>query len=106
MGEHARQMGSKLDDFFASQCLKDDTMAESIAAFLDEAGEDAPLVVHWCGKFHSDDYLGTVERLVARRPDLTVAVITMVSAKRRGRDLTQAEKASADYVWLVPPGGK
>jgi len=106
MGDHAQQMGSKIDDFFASQCLKDDTMAESIARLLDEAGEDAPMVVHWCGKFHSDHYLGTVERLLARRPDLTVAVVTMVSTKSRGRDLTETEQASADYVWLVPPAGK
>ena len=106
MGDHAQQMGTKLDDFFASQCLKDDTMAESIVRFLEEAGEDAPLVVHWCGRFHSDYYLGTVERLLARRPDLTVAVVTTVPTMRRGRDLTGSERASADYVWLVPPGGR
>ena len=103
MGEHAKDMGSRLELFFAAQCLKDDTMAESIARFLDTAGEPAPQVVHWCGKFHSDFGLGTVERLAARRPDLSLAVVTMVASDDRGRALDDEERRAARYVWLVPP---
>lgn len=102
MGDHAADLGSRLDLFFAAQCLKDDTMAESIARFLDGAGDDPPLVVHWNGKFHSDYGLGTVERLLARRPDLTVAVVTMISTDEVGRELTTVEGRAARYVWLVP----
>jgi len=103
MGEHAKDMGSKLELFFAAQCLKDDTMAESIARFLEAAGEPRPLVVHWCGKFHSDFGLGTVERLSARRPDLAIAVVTMVASEDRARSLTDGERRAARYVWLVRP---
>lgn len=105
MGDHAQDAGSALENFYAAQCLKDDTMAESIARFLERAGPDPPLVVHWCGRFHSDAYLGTVERLLARRPDLQVAVVTSVSTGRVGRALEDGERAAADFVWLVRDGG-
>ncbi len=102
MGDHATGMGSRLDDFFAAQCVKDDTMAESIARVLEEAGEERPLVVHWCGSFHSDGGLGTVERLLARRPDARVGLVTMVHSASGSRPLTEQERTLADYVWLVP----
>lgn len=104
MGEHAAESGSPAERFYAAQCLKDDTMAESIARFLQEAGEPPPLVVHWCGRFHSDERLGTVERLLARRPDLDVRVVTMVAVKDVGRRLDEEERALADYAWVVPEG--
>ena len=93
-------MGSQLDQFFESQCIKDDTMAESIARVF--AGEQRPLVVHWNGRFHSDEGLGTVERLLARVPDLSIGIVTMISGDNRRRELTDAERGLADYVWLVP----
>ncbi|MDA1265614.1 MAG: ChaN family lipoprotein, partial [Planctomycetota bacterium] len=100
MGDHAADMGSQLDQFFESQCIKDDTMAESIARVF--AGEQRPLVVHWNGRFHSDEGLGTVERLLARVPDLSIGIVTMISGDNRRRELTDAERGLADYVWLVP----
>lgn len=102
MGDHAADLGSRMDDFFAAQCLKDETMAESIARFLAEAGDEPPLVVHWCGKFHSDHGLGTVERLARRRPDLALAVVTTVSTEDTGRELSEDEQRAGRYVWLVP----
>ena len=67
-----------LERVFAAQCIKDDTMAESMALAMAEAGEPAPLVVHWNGRFHSDFGLGTVERLRRRVPDLNIAVVSMM----------------------------
>jgi uncharacterized iron-regulated protein len=72
---------------FAAQALKDDTMAESIErVFEGERGRrrGAPLVVHLCGRFHSDFGLGTVERLVAREPGLDVALVSMVTRGELG----------------------
>ena len=59
-----------------------DTMAESIAEAIAarEPGE-APTVVHWNGRFHSDFGLGTVERLKRRMPHLNIAVVSMVEAR-------------------------
>ncbi len=102
MGEHASDMGAQLDLFFAAQCLKDDTMAESIARVIAEAGEKPPLVVHLCGRFHSDEGLGTVERLRSRMPNIEIGTVTMISGGSPSRDLTDEELRQADYVWRVP----
>ncbi|HUF48064.1 MAG TPA: ChaN family lipoprotein [Vicinamibacterales bacterium] len=65
--------------YYFAQCLKDETMAESIARVLDEpAGGDAPLVVHINGAFHSDFGLGTAERTRRRAPGRRVVVVTML----------------------------
>lgn len=67
--------------FYAAQCLKDDTMAESIVDHLQKvraAGED-PLVVLICGKFHSDRGLGTVARVNSRMPGLDTRVFSVHS---------------------------
>ncbi|HRV80646.1 MAG TPA: ChaN family lipoprotein, partial [Planctomycetota bacterium] len=49
---------SMLQRMYVAQCVKDDTMAESIARQLNAPGA-GPLVVHWCGRGHSDHRLGT-----------------------------------------------
>jgi hypothetical protein len=65
--------------FYQAQCLKDDTMAESILAA--RAGKDpAPLVFHVQGKFHGDEGMGAAARVTWRAPELRCAVLTMVSA--------------------------
>ena len=58
---------------FAAQALRDDTMAESIANHINNNPERQ--VLHINGNFHSSGYLGTVERLRQREPDLKIAVI-------------------------------
>ena len=62
--------------FYEAQCLKDDTMAESIADRLTGLRRQGrnPLVVHFCGRFHSDQRLGTVDRLQCRMPELKIEV--------------------------------
>ena len=74
-------------NYYAAQCIKDDTMAESIALQL----ESMPyrLVVHTNGSFHSDYGLGTVSRVQTRLPLarlVTVAVRPVDSWN--GLDLT------------------
>jgi len=64
--------------YYWSQCLKDETMAESVArAVADRAGKGGP-VVHITGAFHSDFGAGTAERTRRRLAGKRVAVITMV----------------------------
>jgi uncharacterized iron-regulated protein len=92
-----------MDDFFAAQCLKDDAMAESIADAIGRAGRRRPLVVHLCGRFHSDWHLGTVERLRRRAPDLTLTVVTTlgtVEARKMGPDQLAG---IADFTFVVHP---
>lgn len=106
-----------LDNVYAAQCIKDDTMAESIAEALDRAAvaraassrwtspaqARPPLVVHWNGRFHSDFGLGTVERLKSRRPDLNIAVVSMIETGNRGKRLVGDDINRGHFVALVPP---
>ena len=92
-----------LERVFAAQCIKDATMAESMALAMAEAGEPAPLVVHWNGRFHSDFGLGTVERLRRRVPDLNIAVVSMIETDDLDRDLVGDEIDQGHYVIMVPP---
>ncbi|MEO8481381.1 MAG: ChaN family lipoprotein [Acidobacteriota bacterium] len=72
----AATMGS----YYASQCLKDETMAESIAQAYaaGSIGGKRPLVVSINGTFHSDYGGGTVERTRRRLPGKRVIVVTMI----------------------------
>ncbi len=58
---------------FAAQVTRDDTMAESIAQHI--AKNPGRKVVQINGSFHSAGFLGTVERLQMRMPNLKIAVV-------------------------------
>lgn len=83
----------RLAAVYAAQCLKDDKMAESIAAFSDE--HKNMQVLHINGCFHSDAHLGTAQKLEALRPKLKVAVITPLERKQKG-----AQPAGDFVVWF------
>lgn len=80
----------RLAAVYAAQCLKDDKMAESIAAFAD--AHQNMHILHINGCFHSDAHLGTAQKLEALRPELKVAVITPLERKQKG------EKPAGDFV--------
>lgn len=69
----------RIELFYKAQCLKDDTMAESISLFAD-AHKDTK-ILHVQGSFHGDEHLGVVEKLNKLNPDLKTIVITPVEAK-------------------------
>ena len=102
MGSHPTM--DALQRFYDAQCVKDETMAESIArAWTTAAAADAskrPLVAHYNGAFHSDFGLGTASRTQRRLPDAKVVVITMMplkdvaelsAVKPEGEDLKRAK---------------
>lgn len=80
----------RLAALYAAQCLKDDKMAESIAAFAD--AHQNMQIFHINGCLHSDAHLGTAQKLEALRPELKVAVITPLERKQKG------EKPAGDFV--------
>lgn len=103
MGGHGGAMGpDMMGRFFAAQCAKDDKMAESIDDYLADRAGEGLLVLHWCGRFHSDAGLGTVERLRRRDPDLDLAVISTVRTGDLEHRPTKAERATADFLWVSP----
>jgi len=61
--------------FYHAQCIKDETMAESIAA---ASGPGHPLIVHYNGSFHSDYRLGTASRVKRRLKNARVFVVSML----------------------------
>lgn len=83
----------RLAAVYAAQCLKDDKMAESIAAFAD--AHQNMQILHINGCFHSDAHLGTTQKLEALRPKLKVAVITPLERKQKG-----AQPAGDFVVWF------
>jgi uncharacterized iron-regulated protein len=69
--------------FYFAQCLKDETMAESIAEAYTAgaAGGKKPLVVHFNGAFHSDFGQGTAARTRRRLPGKEIAVVSVLPVK-------------------------
>jgi uncharacterized iron-regulated protein len=83
MGSHpagtqtAEQQQAMMERYYWSQCVKDETMAESIAAAVQRRATPGP-IVHYNGAFHSDFRLGTAARVVRRLPGKRVVVIAML----------------------------
>jgi uncharacterized iron-regulated protein len=85
---------------FASQVVRDDTMAESI--FLALQKNPGRKIVHVTGAFHVEGALGTVERLRLRAPSLKIAVIVPVEAEHPDMPGFKPEDAKgADFVFLL-----
>lgn len=78
-GGGADDAAKTLARYYFSQCVKDETMAESIAAaWTTAAGAAArPVVVHVTGAFHSDYGQGTAERVRRRLPGRRVVVLSV-----------------------------
>ena len=90
--------------FYLAQCIKDETMAESIV----EARGRSPgaIVVHYDGAFHSDYKQGTVDRVRRRSPDLRMVVITAVPVVDQVAATLANHAGRADYIIFtkrIPP---
>lgn len=83
--------------FYAAQCVKDETMAESIVQAFARS-DDGTIVVHFDGSFHSDYGLGTVARTLARAPRARRLTITAVPVADPLRANAAEFAQRADYV--------
>jgi uncharacterized iron-regulated protein len=82
--------------YYFSQCVKDETMAEAIAAALNRA--KGP-IVHFNGAFHSDFGQGTVSRARRRLEGRRIAVVTVLPVKDLDTVVPSAEDLRrADYL--------
>ncbi|HEY6356754.1 MAG TPA: ChaN family lipoprotein, partial [Vicinamibacterales bacterium] len=67
--DHPLGDGQAMDRLYLAQCVRDETMAESVAqAWQVGALSGQPLVVHINGAFHSDFREGTAARAIRRLP--------------------------------------
>lgn len=90
--------------FYLAQCVKDETMAESIVRAWQAAG-GAP-VIHYDGAFHSDFGAGTVARVRRRLPSAKLLVISAIPVADP-RSAKVADPRRADYIIFTrtAPGG-
>ncbi len=90
------QQRATLENYYWSQCVKDETMAESIVAAYANRSSAGP-VVHYNGAFHSDFGLGTAERVRRRLPGKKTIVVSMLPVDNldtlapAGEDLKRAD---------------
>lgn len=102
MGDHpsgnktAEEQRVAIERYYWAQCIKDETMAESIATAYANRSGSGP-VVHYNGAFHSDFGLGTAERVRRRLPGKKTVVVTMLpvgdldTLSPAGEDLKRAD---------------
>jgi uncharacterized iron-regulated protein len=101
-GGAAPQAGDTLptaiaERFYLAQCVKDETMAESIVNARADAPRDA-IVVHFDGAFHSDYSQGTVMRVKRRQPGWSVAVVTAVPVADPAIAPVVTHTGQADFI--------
>lgn len=90
------QQRAAVERYYWAQCVKDETMAESIAAAHATRSGGGP-VVHYNGAFHSDFGLGTAERVRRRLPGKTTVVVSVLpvgdldALAPSGEDLERAD---------------
>lgn len=87
-----------MDRFYLAQCVKDDTMAESIARAYNSSPEPKPLIVHFNGAFHSDYQLGTAARVRARLEKARVAVVSIVPQEQLDSIEAAEYRERGDYI--------
>jgi uncharacterized iron-regulated protein len=96
------EAAERINRMYFAQCLKDETMAESIA----RAWESGRLIVHYTGSFHSDFRRGTASRVRRRLPDAKVVVLSVVPVGNLDDiDPPSKERKRADFLIYVlkPP---
>ncbi|MBX3043630.1 MAG: ChaN family lipoprotein [Candidatus Kapabacteria bacterium] len=87
--------------YYGAQCIKDETMAESIADYLKQ--NSGRKVIHFNGDFHSNSYLGTASMLQRRMPELKISVITPIYYESIDSIDYNADLASfGDFVIFLP----
>ncbi len=90
--------------FYLAQCVKDETMAESIVEALRSAPRNA-IAVHFNGAFHSDYGQGVVDRVRRREPRWELAVVTAVPVQDPAAAPAAPQGSRADFVIFTRRSG-
>jgi|SRR5690554_3536970 uncharacterized iron-regulated protein len=95
------ELEDQLNNLYAAQSLKDDTMAESIVNLKQRVSEAK--IIHFVGDFHSRERLGLVTKIKERNPDLKIGTIspymTDIDTRFRFRD---DFSNIADFLIVLP----
>jgi len=88
----------QLERIYQAQCVKDETMGESVASVW----RPGRLVIHYNGAFHTDFRLGTAERVQRRAPGARMIVVTAMPVKELDRlKPSKEDRKRADYLLYV-----
>jgi uncharacterized iron-regulated protein len=87
-------------NMFVSQCLWDATMAKSIDQAHNKLKKGG-LVYHICGRFHTDEGLGTVAQLLRKNKDLSITTISCAPADDFEKPNRANYEQLADFVILT-----
>jgi uncharacterized iron-regulated protein len=96
-GATAATVTDTTERYYWAQCVKDETMAESIAAAFAKQDGRPGVIVHFTGAFHSDFGTGTGERVRRRLDGRRVALVSMMPVENldtlapAGDDLKRAD---------------
>ncbi len=102
--ESPADKAATIERIYLAQCIKDETMSESVATAFTVAPPRA-LVVHVNGAFHSDYGLGTAERVKRRLPGKRVVVVSFVPVRNLDTPDGKSQRTLADFIvyTLAPP---
>ncbi len=89
------------ESMYKAQCIKDDTMAESINRAMNKDGE--LFVYHVQGEFHGAYHYGVAYKLQQLRPNTEIIVITSVAreAGKTDAELVKEYKDQGEYLVIV-----
>jgi uncharacterized iron-regulated protein len=92
-----------VERLYFAQCIKDETMAESLARLFpagrrDKASPTSPLAIHFNGAFHSDFRLGTASRVQDRLPGADIKTVTIVPVTDLDNLDPEPYRKRADFV--------
>ncbi len=109
MGDHVGTSGDGgMQRVYAAQCLRDDTMAETVVDHLERerAKGQRPLVVLFCGNMHANFRRGTVARILSRAPQLDVRVLSVEDTAGLAGGTYASPRHIGDYVVVVHGGNE
>lgn len=90
-----------LEWLYQAQCLKDDTMAESIV--MAHIANPKARIMHFNGAFHSSSFLGTVSRVQRALPKLKIAVINPIYRSDWDKvQLSKEDRQTGTFILLLP----
>jgi uncharacterized iron-regulated protein len=90
-------INERIERFYFAQCIKDETMGESIAKLIKDK-ENKPFIVHINGAFHSDFGEGTMSRARRRLPNSQINNISIVPVENIDKISPEEFSKQANYL--------
>jgi uncharacterized iron-regulated protein len=90
-------INERIERFYFAQCVKDETMGESIAKLIKDK-ENKPFIIHINGAFHSDFGEGTMSRARRRLPNSQINNISIVPIENIDKINTEEFSKQANYL--------